>query len=335
MTENKVFIIAELSANHNGNLDLAKKTVDAIADAGADAVKIQTYKPESLTLNVDNEYFGPRKDGLWKGFRPWDLYVEGSFPYEWHLELKEYAESQGLIFFSTPFDKEGVDLLESLNIPIYKVASLEITDIPLIEYIASKKKPMIISTGVAKLSDIELVVEACRGSGCNDITLLKCTSEYPAPIESANLKTIPNLKETFKVNVGVSDHTMGTTVPIVAVALGAKVIEKHIILSRNLGGPDAEFSMEPDEFKLMVNQIRQAELSLGTVNYDVSEKNILRRRSIFVSQNIKVGDIISLENIKSVRPGYGMHPKHLSEVLGKRAKVELSKGTPLKNDYLE
>jgi len=307
---------------------LAIKTIESMAKAGADAVKIQTYTADSLALDVDNDYFGPRKEGLWKGRRPYELFQEGSLPYEWHGRLKTIAEDLGLVFFSTPFDKEGVDLLESINVPMYKIASLEITDIPLIEYVASKGKPMIISTGVAELADIELVVNTCRAVGNNDITLLKCTSEYPATVDEANLRTIPNLKETFGVKVGVSDHTVGSTVPIVAVALGATVVEKHFILDRSLGGPDAAFSMEPHEFSSMVKSVREAEAALGTVTYAVSEKNKRRRRSLFVAEDIRAGELITDKNVRSVRPGHGLHPKYYHGILNSPAKRDYKKGEP-------
>ena len=326
---NNVLIIAELSANHNNNFDLTVKTIEAMAQAGADAVKVQTYRPESLTLNLGSGYFAPRTEGLWKGYTPWKLYTEAAMPYEWQPKLKKAAEDLGLIFFSSPFDLEAVDFLESLNVPMYKIASFEITDIPLIEYAASKGKPMIISTGVAEEQDIQLAVETCRKTGNNQITLLKCTSQYPATIEQANLLTIPDMKKRFGVKVGVSDHTMGSIVPVVAVSLGAKVVEKHFILDRKLGGPDSAFSMEPQEFKEMVQAVRQAEAALGQVTYEVSEKDKNRRRSLFVVKDIKTGELITEENIRSIRPGYGLHPKHYKEALGKRAKVDLEKGKAL------
>jgi len=324
-----LFIIAEMSANHNNDLDLAFKIIDAIAETGADAVKIQTYTADSLTLNVDNEYFGPKKDGLWKGKTLYDLFEKGSLPYAWHADIKKYVESKGMIFFSSPFDKEGVDLLESLDVKLYKVASPEITDIPLIRYIASKGKPMIFSTGMAGLSDIQLAIDTCLDQGNSDITLLKCTSEYPAPVALANLKTIPNLRETFNVNVGLSDHTMGSTVPVVAVALGATVIEKHIVLDRNSDSIDAAFSMEPQEFKAMVDAARDAKKALGKITYNLPEANKLRRRSLFVSQDVKKGDKLTMDNVKSVRPGHGLHPRYLDEVLGTKAIQDIPKGTPL------
>ncbi|MGE8377167.1 MAG: pseudaminic acid synthase [Sphingobacterium sp.] len=327
--EECIYIIAEISANHNNDLDLALKTIDAIAESGADAVKVQTYTADSLTLNIDSELFMARKGSIWEGRRLYDLYEEASLPYEWHTILKEHTESKGLEFFSSPFDLNAVDFLETLNVPRYKIASFEITDIPLIEYVASKGKPIIISTGVASLADIELAVNTCKKVGNSDITLLKCTSEYPATVDNADLLTIPNLQATFNVKVGLSDHTMGSTVPIVAVALGARVIEKHFILDRNLGGPDAAFSMEPHEFKEMVNYCHDALASLGKINYDLAEKNKLRRRSLFVSENIKAGEILTEKNIKSIRPGHGLPPKFLYEILGKRAVKDLEKGKAL------
>ena len=325
----KTFIIAELSANHNHDYELAVKTIQAMAKTGADAVKLQTYKPESLTLDLETGFFKPRTEGLWKGYRPWRLYTEAAMPYEWQPKLKRVAEDLGLVFFSSPFDLEAVDFLESLNVPMYKIASLEITDIHLIGYTASKGKPMIISTGVSEVGDIQLAIDSCREAGNNDITLLKCTSQYPATIEQANLLTIPDMKERFGVKLGVSDHTMGSMVPLVAVSLGATVVEKHFILDRKLGGPDSAFSMEPDEFRQMVLAVRQAEAALGSITYVVSEKDKTRRRSLFIVKDIKAGELITQENVRSIRPGYGLHPKYYHEVLGKPAKVDLERGTAL------
>lgn len=325
---NKTFIIAELSANHNNDFNLALKTIEAMASAGADAVKVQTYKPESLTINSDTGYFAPKTEGLWKGYTPWKLYSEAAMPYEWQPKLKKIAEDLGLVFFSSPFDKEAVDFLESINVPMYKIASFEITDIPLIEYAASKGKPMIISTGVAEIEDIELAVETCKNVGNYDITLLKCTSQYPATIEQANLLTIPDMKQRFGVKIGLSDHTMGYLVPTVAVSLGATVVEKHFILDRKLGGPDSAFSMEPHEFKEMVQSIRQVEAALGKVTYEVSENDKNRRRSLFVVEDIKVGETITEKNVRSIRPGVGCHPKFLKSLIGSIANKDYSKGEP-------
>ncbi len=334
MREEKVFIIAELSANHNNDCDLAVKTIKAMAEAGADAVKVQTYRPESLTIDLDTGYFAPRTEGLWKGYNPWKLYTEAAMPYEWQPKLKKVAEDLGLVFFSSPFDLEAVDFLESMNVAMYKIASFEITDIPLIEYAASKGRPMIISTGVADERDIQLALDACKKFGNNDITLLKCTSQYPATIEQANLLTIPDMKQRFGVKVGVSDHTMGSMVPVVAVSLGATVVEKHFILDRKLGGLDSAFSMEPHEFKEMVQEVRQAEAALGQVTYDVSEKDKNRRRSLFVVEDIKAGEVFTEKNIRSIRPGFGMHPKYYKEVLGKKAKVDLEWGMALDINHI-
>lgn len=330
-----LYIIAEISANHNNDLDLALRTIDAIAESGADAVKVQTYTADSLTLDLESEMFMTRKGSLWEGRKLYDLYTEASLPYEWHPILKEHTEKIGMDFFSSPFDFDAVDFLELLDVPKYKIASFEITDIPLIEYTASKGKPMIISTGVASLSDIELAVNACRKVGNNDITLLKCTSEYPATPDLANLITIPNLRDTFNVKVGVSDHTMGSTVPIVAVTLGAQVIEKHFILDRSLGGPDSAFSMEPKEFSEMVKACRDAEQALGKVTYKVSEANKKRRRSLFVVEDIKEGEEFTKKNIRSIRPGVGLAPVLLPEVLGKKASKSLKKGEPLELTFLK
>lgn len=330
-----MYIIAELSANHNNDFDIALKTLDAMKESGADAVKFQTFTADSLSIDANNEYFGPRKEGLWKGRRPYELFKEAAMPWEWQKQLSVHALSIGLDWLSTPFDFEAVDFLEELEIPAYKIASLEITDIPLIEYIASKGKPIIISTGVADEKDIEAAILACRVNGNEKISLLKCTSQYPAPIEAANLNTIPDMKKKFGLSIGLSDHSFGSIVPIVAVSLGAEIIEKHFILDRSLGGPDSGFSMEPAEFKKMVEDVRNAEKALGEVNYSISEKDRLRRRSLFVIKNIKKGEKISHENVRSVRPGHGLHPAYLNEILGKTAKKDLTKGDPLKLEDLD
>lgn len=335
---NNTFIIAELSANHNQDISIARETIYAMKDSGADAVKLQTYTPDTLTIDCDNDYFQIKQGTLWDGQTLYNLYKQAYTPWEWHYELKELADKLGLIFFSTPFDKTAVDFLESLKVPIYKIASFEISDIPLIEYVSSKKKPVIISTGIATLEDIELAIATCRNNGCDDITLLKCTSAYPAPIDEANLLTIPDMKKRFNVKVGLSDHTLGIAVPIAAVALGATVIEKHFILDKKLGGPDAAFSLEPKEFADMVKSIRDVEKALGRASYELSEKvekNRVFVRSLFVVKDIKAGEPFSEENIRSIRPGYGMHPKYLKEILGKKAKVDIKRGTPLKEEYIQ
>jgi len=335
--EQKTFIIAELSANHGQNLEHALATVRAAKACGADAIKIQTYTADTMTLDCDNEYFQINQGTIWDGTTLYKLYQQAYTPWEWHAALQAEAEKEGLIFFSTPFDPTAVDFLETLQVPLYKIASFEITDIPLIEYTASKGKPMIISTGIATLADIEAAVDACRRVGNHDITLLKCTSSYPAPVAEANLLTIPNLAETFNVKAGLSDHTLGHAVAIAAVALGARVIEKHFIIDREIGGPDASFSMTPDEFKLMVDGIREAELALGRVSYTLTDKIIKSRkfsRSLFVAKYIKAGETITSNNIKSVRPSDGLPPGAISQVLGKTAKTDLKAGTPLSWDLL-
>lgn len=330
-TPNKTLIIAELSANHGHNLDIAIETIRAAKRAGADAIKLQTYTADTLTIDCDNEYF-TIKDGLWEGRTLYDLYKEAYTPWEWHKELFNIANEVGLICFSTPFDKTAVDFLEQFNPPAYKIASFEIQDIPLIEYTASKGRPMIMSTGIAELDDIELAVKTCRDSGNSDITLLKCTSSYPAPIEEANLSTIPDLKQRFGVEVGLSDHTMGIVTPVVAVALGARVIEKHFILNKLIGGPDASFSVDEKEFADMVKAIRQAEKAFGRVSYELSEQVKISRkfsRSLFITEDISKGEELTEKNIRSIRPGYGLHPKFLYSVLGKRINKDISRGTKL------
>ncbi len=326
----KVFIIAELSANHNGSLDTALETIRAAKQAGADAIKLQTYTADTMTIDSDKEDF-IIKSTIWEGKNLHKLYQEAYTPWEWHEELFRVAREEGLICFSSPFDKTAVDLLESLNTPAYKISSFEITDSPLIEYVASKGKPVIISTGIAGLEDIELAVETCRKAGNNQIILLKCTSSYPAPIEDANLAMIPDMAKRFGVITGLSDHTLGITVPVAATVLGARVIEKHFILDRSIGGPDASFSLDEAEFTAMVKAVREAEKAIGKVDYTVTEKMQKSRqfaRSLYVVEDIKAGEVFTERNIRSIRPGYGMHPKSYKEVLGKRAKVDLERGAP-------
>lgn len=332
-----VFIVAELSANHLQNYETAVNTIKAMKDSGADAVKIQTYTPDTITIDCDNEYFQIRQGTLWDGKTLYQLYKEAYTPWEWQPKLKKIAEDLGLVFFSSPFDKTAVDFLEAMDIPAYKVASFEITDIPLIEYMAAKQKPMIISTGIATISDIEEAVCACKRMGNEQISLLKCTSAYPAPLEEINLRTIPNLAETFDVVAGLSDHTVGISVPVAAVAMGACIIEKHFILEKRLGGPDASFSLDPEEFKTMVEAIRDVEKALGKVSYVLTEKISKGRefaRSLFVVKKIKRNEIFSEENIKSIRPGFGLHPRHMPDILGKRANRDIDKGTPMSWDFI-
>jgi len=332
-----VFIVAEMSANHLQNFDIAVKIIKEAAKAGADAIKLQTYTPDTMTLNVDNDYFKIKQGTIWDGRTLYDLYQEAYMPWEWQPKLQKIAKEEGLEFFSTPTDYSSVDFLEDMEVPVYKIASFEINDIPLIDYISKKGKPIILSNGVAEISDIELAVKTIRKNGINDIALLKCTSSYPAPIEEANLKTIPNMVETFDVIAGLSDHTPGIVVPIMAVAFGAKIIEKHFCLDRSLGGPDAKFSLEPDEFKQMVQAVRNAEKAIGKVSYELSDKQKKSRelmRSIFVNNDVKKGDIITKENIKIVRPANGLHPKYYEQIIGKRFRSDLKKGTPLNWKYI-
>lgn len=331
-SEFPTFIIAELSANHKQDFEIAINTIRAAKNAGADAIKLQTYTPDTITLNSDNVYFKINQGTIWDGKTLYNLYQEAYTPWEWQEKLKKVAESEGLICFSTPFDKTAVDFLEKINVPAYKIASFEITDIPLIEYVASKGKPVIISTGIATLADIEEAVTACRRTGNEQIALLKCTSQYPAPVEEANLNTIPNMAETFNVVVGISDHTMEIAVPIASVALGARIIEKHFILDRSINSPDAAFSLNPEEFRQMVNAVRQTEKALGRVSYELSEKVKKSRehsRSLFAVKDIKAGETFTEENIRSIRPAFGLAPKYLRDVLGKQASVDIPMGTPL------
>ena len=328
----KVLIVAELSANHNGSLDIAIETIKAAKKAGADAIKIQTYKPDTITLNSDREDFLIKGDGLWAGEKLYDLYKKAFTPWEWHEELYKVARDEGLICFSSPFDKSSVDFLEKLYNPIYKIASFEITDIPLIKYVASKNKPVIISTGIAKIEDIELALEACYSENNNDLALLKCTSGYPAPVDEINLKMISDFADRFGIVPGLSDHTLGIIAPIISVSQGAKIIEKHFILDKNMGGPDSSFSLDPVEFSQMVKSVRIAEKMLGNVSYELTNSQVDARkycRSLYVSQDIKKGDIVTEENIKSVRPGNGLHPIYFDKILGKQFVEDLKIGEPL------
>jgi pseudaminic acid synthase len=327
-SSSNVFIIAELSANHNGSLEIALETVRAAKRAGADAIKLQTYTPNTITIDSNNDDF-IIKDTIWEGRKLFDLYKEAYTPWEWHKTLFDLAFNEGLVCFSSPFDETAVDFLEELNVPAYKIASFEITDIPLIEYVASKGKPVILSTGIAELEDIELALNACRKVGNNDIALLKCTSSYPAPINEANLIMIKDFAKRFNVISGLSDHTIGSIVPIVATTLGAKIIEKHFILDHSIGGPDASFSMNEQEFKDMVIAIREAETAIGKIDYQLTEKQIKGKdfsRSLYVVKDVKAGEIITEENVKSIRPGFGLHPKYFDIIKGKTFSQDLKRG---------
>lgn len=333
----KTFIVAELSANHGHKLEVALESVRAAKEAGADAVKIQTYTADTITLNCDSDDFKV-KGTLWDGRTLYDLYQEAYTPWEWHQAIFDEAKKCGLICFSTPFDKTAVDFLEDLGNPIMKIASFEITDIPLIEYAAKKGKPMVISTGIAMPEDIELAVKTCKNVGNDDVTLLKCTSSYPAPIEDANLMTMVDMKERYGVKVGLSDHTMGYDVAVAAVALGATLVEKHFILDRSIGGPDAAFSMKIGEFAAMVKSIRNVEKALGEVSYPIDSAKIKGRefsRSLYVAKDIKAGETFTDENVRSVRPGFGLHPKYMPEVLGKKAIHDLKMGERFSLDMVK
>ena len=331
--KSKTFIIAELSANHNGSKEIAIETIKAAKRAGADCIKLQTYTADTITINCNTEDFkNIHKGTIWEGRMLYDLYKEAYTPWEWHKELFQVASQEGLACFSSPFDKTAVDFLENLKVPAYKIASFEITDIPLIEYVASKGKPVIISTGIAEIEDIELALDACHRMGNYDIALLKCTSSYPAPIEEANMCMVKDLAERFNVITGLSDHTMGSTVSVVATCFGAKIIEKHFILNHSIGGPDASFSMDEKEFTEMVKAVREAEKAIGIVDYTLTDKQIKGKdfsRSLYVVENINAGDVITEKNVRSIRPGFGMHPKHYSEIIGKKVLKDLKFGQRL------
>lgn len=328
--DSSVFIIAELSANHNGSLETALETIKAAKRAGADCIKLQTYTADTITINCNREDF-LIKGTIWEGRNLYSLYQEAYTPWEWHKQLFEFASSEGLICFSSPFDKTAVDILEALNTPAYKIASFEITDIPLIEYAASKGKPVIISTGIATHEDIELALNACYRMGNRDVALLKCTSSYPAPIGEANMVMVKDMAERYGVITGLSDHTMGITVPVVATCFGAKIIEKHFILDRSGGGPDASFSMNEQEFTELVKAVREAEKAIGVVDYSLTEKQKKGRdfsRSLYVVKQIKKGEVITDEHVRSIRPGFGMHPKFLNEIIGTVAVKDYGYGEP-------
>ena len=328
-----VFIVAELSANHGGSLDTCLETVRAAAAAGADAIKVQTYTADTITLDCDSDSFQIRDGTLWDGTTLHALYREAYLPWEWHAPIQAEAERNGLVFFSSPFDFTAVDYLATLDVPIYKIASFEIVDIPLIEYAAAKGRPMIISTGIAGLAEIEEAVAACRRVGNDDITLLTCTSAYPADPADANLVTLPKLAETFGVRVGLSDHTTGDVVAIAAVALGARVVEKHFILDRAIGGPDASFSLTPDEFAAMVRNLRMAESALGRMQFGPTGQAAINRRfgrSLFIAEDVKAGDVLTAKNLRSVRSGDGLHPRHYAELLGRKVTRDAARGTPMR-----
>ena len=334
----KTFIVAELSANHNHQFDTAVATIKAAKKAGADAIKLQTYTADTLTIDCNKPCF-MLHGGLWDGYTLYNLYKEAYTPWEWQKDLYKIAQEEGLICFSSPFDKSAIDFLESINNPIYKIASFEITDVGLIEYAARTGKPLIISTGIATAEDIDLALQTCYQNGNKQVTLLKCTSSYPAPIDQANLLTIPDMLHRYPgVKIGVSDHSMTNTIAIAAVALGATVVEKHLILDRKMGGPDSGFSMEPEEFAAMVQSIRETERALGKPYYPTDINQISGRdacRSLFICEDMDAGEILTEKNLRSIRPGNGLPPKYLSELLGKKVNQPLEKGTPMSWTYIQ
>lgn len=335
--EHSPYIIAELSANHNGELERALRSIEMARNMGADAVKIQTYTADTMTIDCENEEF-QIKGGLWDGYSLYRLYKWAETPYEWHKPIFDYARNIGITIFSTPFDETAVDLLEDLNAPAYKIASFEAVDLPLIKYVAQTKKPMIISTGMANLEEIQEAVATARENGCDELVLLHCISSYPAPIEQSNLRTIQDLAKRFDVIPGLSDHTMGATVAVASVALGACVIEKHVTLSRQDKGPDSEFSLEPSELKQLCQESETAWRALGQISYalqSAEEASLKHRRSIYVVKDLKKGDVLTSENTRRIRPGFGLAPKYFDNVLGKRLKMNVSKGTPLSWDLIE
>lgn len=329
--ENPAYIIAEMSANHAGNINYAKEIIHAAKESGADCIKIQTYTPDTMTIDCSNSYF-QITDGTWKGENLYSLYQKAYTPWEWQAELKEEAEKIGIAFFSTPFDKSSVDFLEDMGMDFYKVASFEMVDIPFLEYVASKGKPMIVSAGMGTIEEIEDVKKAVYGQGNEQLILLKCSSAYPANPAEMNLRTIMDMRERFDVPVGLSDHSLGSMSAVTAVAMGASVIEKHFCISREIENPDASFSMTPEEFSSMVKDIRMTETALGKVSYGAAkqeERSIVFRRSLFAVQDIKAGEEFNEENIRSIRPGYGLKPKHYKEIIGKRATQDIKRGEPL------
>ncbi len=331
-----VYIIAEMSANHNRDFDTARSLIDAAHEAGADAIKLQTYTAETMTLDCAQECFRV-KGTIWDGRTLYDLYREASMPWQWQPKLKQHANSLGLDLFSTPFDTEAVSFLEETGVPAHKIASFELVDIPLLQCVAATGKPVIMSTGMATLDEISEAVQTLRSAGCTQLALLKCTSAYPAPPGEMNLRSLAHLAQQFGVPVGLSDHSMSTTVPVTAVALGASIIEKHFTLSRNKPGPDSSFSLEPREFRTMVDAVREAEQCLGAGQFSCTEAEQANRgfrRSLFVVKDMQAGEPFTEENVRSIRPGHGLHTRYLQEILGRRARHNIKRGTPLNWDLI-
>lgn len=336
MKLNKPFIIAEMSGNHNHSLERALEIVDAAADAGVDALKIQTYTADTITIDKnDGEFFITDKNSLWKGQSLYSLYQKAYTPWEWHKPIFDRCKEKGIIGFSTPFDFTAVDFLEDLDVPFYKIASFENVDIPLIRKVAQTGKPIIASTGMASLAELSELAETAKANGCNDVTLLKCTSSYPASPAGSNLATIPHMKELFDCTVGISDHTLGIGVAVASIAFGAMVIEKHFTLSRADGGVDAEFSLEPQEMKQLVKEVNAAYEAIGTVHYGLtSQESTKFRRSLYIVEDMKAGDIITEKNMRSIRPGLGLPPKYYDILLGKKVKCDVKRGTALSWDMV-
>lgn len=327
-----IFIIAELSANHGHDFNKALKLIDVAAGAGADAIKLQTYTADTITINSDKEYFQVKVNDAWAGQTLYSLYKKSYTPWDWHLKLKKYVEKKGLVFFSAPFDSAAVDFLEGMNVPLYKVASFEVVDIPLLQKIGQTKKPVIMSRGMASVEEIELAIKTLRDTGCSDLIILHCVSSYPAKPEEMNLATISDIIKRFNVPAGLSDHTLGITAAVASVGLGACVIEKHLTLSRKDGGPDAGFSLEPNEFKQLVKIVREAEEAMGKPSYGAGigeSENIVFRKSLFVVEDIKKGEKFTEKNVRSIRPGHGLPPKHFNSIIGKVATDSIERGTPL------
>jgi len=331
------YLIAELSANHNGSLQRALDTISIAKARKADAIKLQTYTADTMTIDCDSEDFMIR-GGLWDGYKLYDLYKEAQTPFEWHKAMFDHARDIGITCFSTPFDETAVDLLEDLNAPAYKIASFEATDLPLIKYVASTKKPMVMSTGMASMEEIEEMVQAARDGGCEEMIVLHCISSYPAPVDQSNLLTIPDLRKRLGIHVGLSDHTVTNTASIVATALGAVLIEKHFIYDRSDKGPDSSFSIEPDELEILVNQTKDAASSLGAAGYErkpAEEANIKFRRSLYFVKDLKVGEVLTSEVVSRIRPGFGLPPKHLDFILGKKVNKDIKAGTPVSLDCFD
>ena len=333
----ETYIVAELSANHNQDINIAIDTIKAAKEIGCNAVKLQTYNPDTMTIDSDKKDF--KINGtIWDGNNLYSLYKTAYTPWEWHKELFDFAKKLGITIFSTPFDVSSVDFLEKLNVPVYKIASFEITDIPLIKYIASKNKPIILSTGIAEKKDIDLAVTTILNEGNKNIILLQCTSSYPSPIDQANLKLITQLKSDYNFTIGLSDHTLGYLCPVIAVSLGARFIEKHFILDKSIGGPDSSFSLDKNEFRLMIENIRNTEKALGEASYSLTKKQLEGKyfsRSLYVVKDVKKGELITKDNIRSIRPGYGLHPKYYQSILDKNFKKDLDRGTRLTLDLIQ